>query len=103
MTIIEAIKSGKAIGRKGHSFYIHQCHSDKTAAHGLFEPTYFLDCVSLTKEDILADDWEIEEKKVEITRDQFIHAFAQAYCCLGNAHKQLDPTLGDAIARILGL
>lgn len=55
MNIIEAVKSGKRFRRKTH-------------------PNYWFDRPptdhSFTIDWILADDWEIEEKKVEITQEQ---------------------------------
>jgi len=61
MNIIEAVKSGKPDRLKGDTKFF-------TADLGPHVP--------LTLSAILADDWEVEEKKVEITRDSLGKAFS---------------------------
>ena len=56
MNIIDAVKSGKLFKRPGGGWYTNDHHSDK---------------LPLTKSDILATDWEIEERKIEITEREF--------------------------------
>jgi hypothetical protein len=72
MNIIEAVKSGRPIRRKGvwkdWISVIDQKHSNGGyffAWHG--DPNGYL----CTDQDILADDWEIQEEKVTITRGEF--------------------------------
>lgn len=61
MTIIEAIKSGKRFRRGCGEF-------SKWAANGEFQ-------YILRKEDILATDWEVEEEKIEVTKEQLREAW----------------------------
>jgi hypothetical protein len=57
MNIIEAIKSGKRYRRKGET--------------GWYDATdHYQDYVFPTRA-VLADDWEVEEVRVTITREQF--------------------------------
>lgn len=65
MNIIEAVKSGKRFKRKQD--------------HKYWEPmsnfyTLYLDAIA-----ILADDWEIDEDKVEITRSQLNAAYTKSF------------------------
>ena len=62
MNIIEAIKSGKRFRRKSW------------LSHGIFTATDWLQPSNhhcLRREDMKADDWEIEQVPVSITREQF--------------------------------
>ena len=43
----------------------------------------------------------IKEGEIIVTREQVIHAFAQAFCEPGNTHKEMDTVLGMAMVRIL--
>lgn len=61
MNIIEAVKSGKRFKR---SFMIDWWKSNQ-------------DMVGLYRSDIVADDWEVEEEKVEITYEQLREAFVE--------------------------
>jgi hypothetical protein len=56
MYIVEAVKTGKRFRRKGSSDW-NEPYSDNCAR-------------DFDKHDILADDWEIEEETVEVTRSQ---------------------------------
>jgi hypothetical protein len=56
MNIIEAVSSGKQFRKSTWPFTHHYKGSEN-----MFR---------LTREEILADDWEIEEPKVEVTREQ---------------------------------
>jgi len=82
VNIIEALKSGKRARRK--SWEPH---------YGWFMPHFRFD---ITREDILADDWEIEEKKVTITYGQLEKA-------LYSVNPQCGPITREAIAKELGL
>lgn len=57
MNIIEAVKSGKRIRRRGWQFV-----------------TNVSEYMAMKNEDILSTDWEIEEKKIEITESEFDEA-----------------------------
>lgn len=54
MNIIEALKSGKRFRRKGMSFW------------------YSNENLMVSTDHILDDEWEIEEEKVEVTRDRLV-------------------------------
>lgn len=89
MNIIEAIKSGENFRRSTY-------HKSVWVSKG---------CVSLTidKADILADDWEVEEKKAEITRTQLERAYAKVL-----KHNSFEYRVGAqqeiaALAKELGL
>ena len=76
MNIIEAVKSGKIFRRKSWT------HGESVIemSDGLyFTPSYnaqrYIPCLS----DIIADDWETEEKKVEITRSQIKKAWRKTF------------------------
>lgn len=68
MNIIEAIRSGRPLRRKSLSDH---CGSN---GEGYVCPDLLLHSrlwpSALTVADILADNWEIQEKKVEVTRKQ---------------------------------
>jgi hypothetical protein len=64
MNIIEAIKSGKRFKRK---------QWDNLAA--IFDYCFYEDYKCFLKEDLLADDWEVEELSVTITRDKLTEAW----------------------------
>lgn len=68
MNIIEAIKSGKRFRRKSwkanEMTWISQDLGDLP--------------LQLTRGDIVADDWELKEEPVTITRTQFFEAYAHA-------------------------
>jgi hypothetical protein len=53
LNIIDAVKSGKLFKRLNRDY----CMGPKT--------------LNFTREDILATDWEIEERKIEITESEF--------------------------------
>ncbi len=59
MNIIEAIKSGKRIRRKGWPNKNCWAQRDGYRMYRIME------------EDLLADDWEVEEKQVTITESDF--------------------------------
>jgi hypothetical protein len=73
MTIIEAIKSGKRFRRKSEATYRgfakpYDCRNESALLRSDDED------IALTIADLIADDWEVEEKKVEITRTQLTQA-----------------------------
>lgn len=67
MNIIDAIKSGKKFRRLGDVSWL-----------GPYSDFYNAVILGFSKRDILADDWELEEKKVEITFEQLKEAFERA-------------------------
>ena len=63
MNIVDAMKSGKTVKRKPWNRFGHIEYFDRftfTNNHTTL----------LEKEDVIADDWEIEEQKVEVTKNQ---------------------------------
>ena len=79
MNIIEAIKSGKRFRRRGESLR----NSEESAYGCLYSGIGFGGTTSgrgilFSQEDILADDWEIEEKKVEVTYKMIQEAWSRA-------------------------
>lgn len=61
MTIIEAIKSGLRFRKRGDGLFF--CG-----------PNEGLNKFILSVEEIISDDWEVEEQKVQITRDKLFEA-----------------------------
>lgn len=83
MTIQEAIKSGKRV-RRTSKLFCDPGQFGEIRGEGFEEAVvwqYGEDSDSfmhLSPNDILADDWEVEEEKVEITRDLLKKAFKKA-------------------------
>jgi hypothetical protein len=82
VTIVEAIKSGKPLRRRNKTFsYVSGSgmggYRTYITPGTPMAPEYLLEVIKLTKEDILADDWEVEEKKVEITKAQLLAALKE--------------------------
>lgn len=67
MTFIEAVKSGKNFHRPGYSWFRNL-------------PYMFF---NVSREDLLAEDWEVEELKLEITETQFWEAIREGYLAEG--------------------
>jgi hypothetical protein len=76
MNIIEAIKSGKRFRRPAWKEWSTdtQCNAGYVWSSGNQGGSTTVSGMFLQSADITADDWEIEEKKVEITRSQFFSA-----------------------------
>lgn len=79
MNLIDALKSGRPFRRRERSWWVSK-HTRTEAISCLkcngewfTEERYFAD-VEVGKADILADDWEIQEPTVTITRTQFWEA-----------------------------
>jgi hypothetical protein len=88
MNIIEAVKSGKRFRRKAWCGSMYK---------------FFDEWSSLVSTDIASDDWEVEEPKVMITREQLFKAYwntLHTVAYLDN-HRRNDHI--DAIAKELGL
>lgn len=65
MNIIEAIKSGRRFRRIGWKNWISQDRCDLS--------------LKLSRDDIVADDWEIESKQVMITREKLLKAWEKSF------------------------
>lgn len=87
MTIIEAIKSGKRFRRSRWRMLLDG-PSDSSVS------------VTLPWVDLLADDWEVEDKKVEINRNVLINAWGRALRAQANGNPTV--VLFD-LAKELGL
>lgn len=109
MNIIEAIRSGRPFRRKDvHSIYMRSVDSDDLRqddeCEALFLRSVASDLrISLMPGDLLADDWEIQEPAVRITRTQFLEAFGQMYCRPPWSGNVVDTAFGIELARKLGL
>lgn len=95
MNIIEAIKSGKRIRR--------------TAWIPSTSPEYWTTSLSqaftFTKEDLLADDWELEEASAQITSSGYFRAYEEALrevCITDTDYRQLNHVV-NVMAEKLGL
>lgn len=76
MNIIEAILTGRPIRRLNKDRWASRAPiSFANTIEGYFNPDYFLSTYQLTKEDILANDWEVEEERVEITKSQLVEMY----------------------------
>ena len=73
MKLPEAIASNRPIRRKSSPRVVG------SSGDGWIHPDYFIRVMGVSKEDILADDWEIQSKPIEITREQFYDALKAAY------------------------
>jgi len=71
MNIIEAVKSGKPFRRRSASRDERMWYKN---------PPRMIDNMSYTipVDDIIADDWEIQEEKIELTAEQIRKAFRKA-------------------------
>lgn len=69
MTLIEAIKTGKRIRRKGWE----QWHLDQDMTLNKLSTL-----VAISRDDILAEDWEVEPTPITITREQFDAAWRKS-------------------------
>lgn len=74
MNIIDAIKSGKRFHRPDGDF-LRAIRAEKCVAEG--KTLEDVELCYLNLEDLLADDWEIEEEQITLTRSQFALAFAE--------------------------
>lgn len=82
MNLIEAMKSGKRFKRKNNDKW-SQCFEPKTGPHtdlvgcGYFvHDGEFSSSINLYYSDLVADDWEIEEEKIELTWKQIENVIA---------------------------
>lgn len=97
MTLIEALKSGRPFKRKGDRFW---CVAPDT----LEIPHEDGDGQTIVKrQDILVDDWEIQDKKVEITRTEFWEAVNKVLSEWEGNHGTAVVNAAKLIANRLGL
>jgi hypothetical protein len=102
LNIIDAIKSGKPIRRSGKDIYsAHHLSHGATSSEMLCSAKdgHWLDAQHyiefyICKRDILADDWEIQEPTVTITRSQFFKIWFEYFGNLSD---------GEDMASKLGL
>lgn len=85
MNFLEAVKSGKKFRRPGRDWYYP------------VEPVVFY---AISKQDMLATDWEVEEKKVEITYEKLYWAMKDSHGCGGYEHHYKSVKM---VAKELGL
>ena len=90
MNIIEAIKSGKSFKRTGEDEYIHV---------GFFKRQGSGDIIEIQEEDLFADDWEIEEEKIELTKSQFIQAWVESAKEAGIESRCIGVSINEIISR----
>lgn len=86
MNIIEAIKSGKKFRRPGTSWMMILDANDMIR---LADDNGFKYLNSLSGTSICADDWEIEEEKIVITRSQLEAAIKKDYSTYDAFAKEL--------------
>lgn len=89
MNIVEAIRSGKRIKRNMWPEFKH------------YENHYGAKYTA--REDILADDWEVESTPVTITREQFDAAWRRAEDVCENMEIKTRHYLYELVVRELGL
>ena len=92
MNIVDAMKSGKTVKRKPWNRFGHIEYFDRftfTNNHTTL----------LEKEDVIADDWEIEEQKVEITKSQFIQAWAESAIDASKENNHLSESMTELLLR----
>jgi hypothetical protein len=80
VNLIEAIKSGKRYRRQAWENGNGQWRGPANFSQGWHEPV----CETLC--DFVADDWEIQETSVTITRTQFLEAFREALIGVEHRH-----------------
>lgn len=83
MNLIEAIKSGKRFKRP--KFEHPSLRDENKYPDGWVTPNHFN--YIFAREDVLADDWEIEEEKIEITCNQLSKAWDKT---IANYNLQYD-------------
>lgn len=81
MNLIEALKSKKPLRQKNGGLWIYPLTSN----------------IIFNIKQILADDWEIQEEKIEITKSQLIEALRKDY-----PSNFILPSTYEEIARKLG-
>ena len=67
MNLIEALKTGKPIRRKGRSTWSKGGVGWHNGPNAYFDPEFYLTDVGADRADILADDWEVKPEPREWT------------------------------------
>lgn len=102
MTLLEAIRSGRPIRRKGwgHWYKRRGCeHNDiYYRDDGSFDVA-----LNVSPKIVIAEDWEIQEPTVTITRSQFWEAFESVAEDWEGQHFTISKNLALILARKLGL
>jgi hypothetical protein len=93
MNIIEAIKSGKRFRRKNYYRAWFMARKD----------VYDIQPLNLDYASIVADDWEVEQTPVTITREQFDVAWRRALDVCENMEITTRHYLYELVVRELGL
>lgn len=86
MNIIEAVRSGKPFRRKGDG-----------------DHDWMVAPIELSATNILANDWEIQEPRITITKTQFFEAFGQCFCEPEFKKMAMQSSFGLLLANKLGL
>lgn len=70
MNLIDAVKSGKAIRRKGKDTWLSREPGGFNTIRGYMSADFFLSEAVIKIEDILANDWEVEDEKISLSWDE---------------------------------
>lgn len=97
MNLIEAAKSGRPFRRPGWHWIVKSTNRNAFE----FEDNFQIADIS-SPDDIFADDWEIKEPAVTITRSQLWFAYDMAYSD-SNLNERLTRQFVVRMARHLGL
>lgn len=91
MNLLEALKSGKKIRRKEYEFWIQP-----PKEYGLeWLGKYWMHT------EVLADDWEIEDEPLKITRKDFWNAYSKAmHDSLASSDIKFEYYCGEVIQKI---
>lgn len=93
MNLIEAIASGRLFKRPDHNVYMREVDCDELRADGETEALFLRDAggdrISLMPHDLEANDWEIQEPTVTITREDFWKA-CKVFMPVGHAVGMAD-------------
>ncbi len=102
MNLIEAIKSGKNYRRRGrHNVWMTSIDEDELRQDENCEATFLRDCcgnrISLMVHDITAEDWELQEPAVTITRTHLDEAIMSAVDFLHLYQPSQKPPVGEEV------
>lgn len=85
MNFLQALSSDKPFRRQGMVYFIHKVETALYWNADLNNPAHFGATIDdLAIEDLLAEDWELKEDQVTITRSQADHALKIARDGVGN-------------------
>lgn len=86
MTLIEALKTGLPLRRRGDAEYLQPL-------------TFDSDHTPFDLDDIMATDWEVESIPVPVTREQFEEAW-RTTCAVSRFVKELDSVQYNAFTAV---